>query len=185
MKGKDLQVYTISKLAKHHGLSRSTLLYYDSIGLLRPNGRASNGYRRYSEKDSDRLSMICLYRRAGLPLRDIRRVLDGGASELETALTRRLQRLNEEIEELREQQRLILGVLKAKPHAGSARFDKSSWASLLAASGFSADDMMQWHAVFERRAPADHQRFLEFLHIPPDEIAGIRERSRKGWKGRG
>jgi hypothetical protein len=36
---------------------------------------------------------------------------------------------------------------------------------------------------FERSAPEDHQEFLEFLHIPADDIKRIREWSRKGKKG--
>ena len=38
--------------------------------------------------------------------------------------------------------------------------------------------MHRWHAEFERSAPAEHQKFLEFLHIPSDEVARIREWSR-------
>jgi hypothetical protein len=47
------------------------------------------------------------------------------------------------------------------------------------AAGFTEDDMRRWHAVFEKSAPGEHREFLEFLHIPPDEIETIREWSRK------
>jgi hypothetical protein len=43
--------------------------------------------------------------------------------------------------------------------------------------------MNRWHVEFEKAAPAEHQEFLEFLHIPTDQIAGIREWSRKGSHG--
>ena len=36
---------TISQAAKKFKLSRSTLLYYDRIGLLRPTERTAAGYR--------------------------------------------------------------------------------------------------------------------------------------------
>jgi len=62
---------TISRLAKQHGLSRSTLLYYDRLGLLSPGGRLHNGYRHYTPRDEKRLGQICLYRRTGLPLAEI------------------------------------------------------------------------------------------------------------------
>jgi hypothetical protein len=48
------------------------------------------------------------------------------------------------------------------------------------ACGFSEDDMRRWHTEFERAAPAEHQEFLEFLHIPVEEIHTIREWSKKG-----
>jgi hypothetical protein len=34
--------------------------------------------------------------------------------------------------------------------------------------------MRRWHAEFEKSAPQEHQEFLEFLHIPTEEIATIR-----------
>jgi hypothetical protein len=46
-------------------------------------------------------------------------------------------------------------------------------------AGFSDDDMHRWHAQFEKSAPGEHQEFLEFLHIPADEIQSIRDWSRK------
>ncbi len=40
--------------------------------------------------------------------------------------------------------------------------------------------MKRWRVEFERAAPAEHQEFLEFLHIPADEIGRIREWGRAG-----
>ena len=47
------------------------------------------------------------------------------------------------------------------------------------ATGFSDEDMRRWHAEFEKSAPAEHQEFLEFLHIPAEELKAIREWSRQ------
>ena len=57
---------------------------------------------------------------------------------------------------------------------------KEKWTSIMKASGFSEADMHRWHVEFERSAPDDHQQFLEFLHIPTEEVHSIREWSRKG-----
>jgi hypothetical protein len=46
------------------------------------------------------------------------------------------------------------------------------------ASGLTEDDMRRFHAEFERNAPEEHQEFLEFLHIPAEEVEAIREKSR-------
>jgi len=51
--------------------------------------------------------------------------------------------------------------------------------AIMKAAGFSEDDMRRWHAEFEKSAPGEHQEFLEFLHIPPEELTRIREWSRK------
>ena len=46
---------TVTRLARHFGLSRSALLYYESIGLLKPGRRNGNNYRAYSDRDMLRL----------------------------------------------------------------------------------------------------------------------------------
>ena len=69
-------MYTIGKLARKFHISRSTLLYYDLIGLLTPSKRDSNKYRIYSDKDYERLEKIMLYREAGISLDKIRNILE-------------------------------------------------------------------------------------------------------------
>jgi DNA-binding transcriptional MerR regulator len=71
-------VYSIGKLCKASGLSRSTLLYYDSLGLLSPTQRTASNYRCYSEEDMARLEQICIYREAGVPLGQMKELLDSG-----------------------------------------------------------------------------------------------------------
>jgi len=57
---------------------------------------------------------------------------------------------------------------------------KDKWVAVMRRSGFTEDQMHAWHVEFERSAPAEHQEFLEFLRIPTEEIAKIREHSRGG-----
>lgn len=40
--------YSTGQLCKEFNLARSTLLHYDTIGLLRPSNRGSNNYRIYT-----------------------------------------------------------------------------------------------------------------------------------------
>jgi MerR family transcriptional regulator, thiopeptide resistance regulator len=56
---------------------------------------------------------------------------------------------------------------------------KDKWVSIMNATGFTEVDMHRWHQEFEKAAPGDHQEFLEYLHIPADEIVKIREWSRQ------
>jgi DNA-binding transcriptional MerR regulator len=171
---------TISEAAASQGLSRATLLYYDRIGLLKPSGRKGNGYRHYTAKDLDRLRLICLYRKTGLPLAGIRELLDKPKRELAAALERQLYDIAKQIEALRARQQVIVELLKnrrliERPGVMS----KAAWVDLLRASGFSEDDMHTWHRDFERTDPEYHQRFLELLSIPAKEITGIRAWSRR------
>jgi DNA-binding transcriptional MerR regulator len=165
---------TIGRLAKRFNLSRSTLLYYDSIGLLSPAERTSNGYRRYCATDIQRLENICLYRRTGLSLKHIRRIFDARNNSFSDLLGQRLQQINNEISELQGQQNRVLAMLQRKPPKRSGGMDRHIWSDLLAASGFSNEDMRQWHIAFEKQAPEKHQGFLEFLGIEKERIGEIR-----------
>ncbi|MFN7957231.1 MAG: MerR family transcriptional regulator [Holophagaceae bacterium] len=168
---------TISALARRFGLSRSALLHYDRIGLLRPSGRSAKDHRRYSEADAARLEAICTYRRAGLPLEAIGTLLSD-SGRLTAILRERLVALEGEMATLRGQQRLVAGLLREPDLLeGLQAMDKATWVALLRASGFTEADMDRWHEAFERTAPDRHQRFLAFLGIPPGEISGIRNRA--------
>ena len=172
---------TISALARESGLSRSTLLYYDRLGLLRPAGRSRSGYRIYSPPELERLEQICLYRQMGIPLKEIRKLLDcsGGNAAIEI-LQKRLRNLNREIANFRKQQRYILELLKQKQlQQGVDMINKERWVDIMRAAGLSDQDMQNWHRQFEKMEPEAHQEFLESLGIKTEEIAGIREWSRK------
>jgi DNA-binding transcriptional MerR regulator len=170
---------TVGRLARQQGLCRSTLLYYDRLGLLRPTNRGASNYRLYSAADARRLERICQYRQMGLPLAEIRRILEAREDSLAAVLQRRLVALNGEIDRLREQQQIILRVLQAEPRGErSTPLDKAGWIALLRAAGLDEAGMRQWHREFERRHPDDHQAFLENLGIPATEIRAIRQWSR-------
>jgi len=170
---------TISRLAKQFNLSRSTLLYYDRIGLLRPSGRSPSNYRLYTPADRRRLEAICRYRRIGLPLKAIGRILNASQEGAATALEQRLQDIDLQMQALRSQRRVIRNLLGQTPMKEMASgMNREKWTALLRASGMTDGDMLQWHAEFERLFPDDHQAFLESLGIPPEDIDAIRIFSR-------
>jgi MerR family transcriptional regulator, thiopeptide resistance regulator len=172
---------TVTRLAKSCNLARSSVLYYESIGLLTRPRRSEGNYRVYTEKDLGRLRQICIYRDAGLKLTDIRSILDAPRNDASAILRRRFVELGEGIERLRDHQRAIARLLKTTDQLRKiSMVTKEKWTAIMSAAGFSDEDMRRWHAEFEKSAPQDHQEFLEFLHIPPDEIKTIRHWSAKG-----
>jgi DNA-binding transcriptional MerR regulator len=172
---------TVSKLARRCGLSRSTILYYESIGLLMAARRSTANYRGYTEREVQRLQQICTYRNAGLNLVDIHALLERPESDAAAVLKRRLGELDAEIETRRKQQRDILRLLQGTASLGRKKMmTKEKWVGIMQAAGFTDDDMHRWHIEFERSAPEDHQEFLGSLHIVPEEIAKIRNWSRSG-----
>ena len=171
---------TITKLARACGLSRATVLYYESLGLLRASRRSAGNYRMYCDADLARLREVCAYRASGLKLGDIRSILDGPRSEAAGVLQRRLLEIASEIETLQEHQRAIARLLGGTNRLRRNRMvTKQKWVEIMRAAGFSEEQMHRWHREFEKAAPTEHQEFLEFLHIPANEVNQIREWSAK------
>lgn len=49
------------------------------------------------------------------------------------------------------------------------------WVGRFRAIGLDDAAMHAWHRLFERENPEGHQSFLEWLGLPPDRIAEIRQ----------
>jgi DNA-binding transcriptional MerR regulator len=170
---------TVSALARRCGVSRSSLLHYEALGLLRRPPRTAGNYRAYGEQDARRAQQIGVYRKVGLGLAAIRALLDQPGGDAAAILERRLIEIDSEIGTLRGHQRAILALLsRSRSFRRHQMITKEKWVAIMRSAGLGEDDMSRWHREFEKAAPADHQEFLEFLHIPADEIARIREHSR-------
>lgn len=173
---------TIRQLANQFGLSRTTLLYYDRRGLLKPEYRTSSGHRFYSDKDTERLAQICRLREAGIPLGEIDAVLEPNQSfrtPLRDALNRRLSELNQEIAALRRQQQVVISLLREPKAARKSRImTKERWVALLTSIGLDQNDRERWHQEFERLSPEAHHDFLESIGVDSKEIKAIRAWSR-------
>ena len=169
---------TITAFAKRFNLSRSTLLYYDRIGLLKPASTNAAGYRLYGEAELRRMERIDTFRSAGLPLEAIRNILEGeSGGEVEAALERQLAALNDEIARLRAQQKLVVQLLGRE--AASGRYvGVAQWVAMLEEAGVDSTGRQRWHAAFERDAPEAHREFLQSLGLSEKEITDIRQRSR-------
>ena len=169
-------MFTIGQVAKKYGLSRSTLIYYDNIGILTPSGRSESNYRLYSDNDLKKMDRMMLFRSAGLSLDSIPSLLDKKGDDLNSSLENRLSSINNEIQGLRNQQKVILNILKNESAVkGSRVITKETWVSLLEAAGLDEDGMKNWHVEFEKTSPEAHQDFLESIGIEKDEIISIRE----------
>jgi DNA-binding transcriptional MerR regulator len=70
------ELVTISEMAKLHHLTRQTLIYYDHIGLLKPVYINEHGYRFYSVYQIPVLREICLLKKLGVKLDDIKKSIE-------------------------------------------------------------------------------------------------------------
>jgi DNA-binding transcriptional MerR regulator len=73
---------TVGAVAALTGVSVRTLHHYDHTGVVVPSVRTAAGYRGYTDADIERLHMVLVYRAAGLPLDEIRRLLDDADADV-------------------------------------------------------------------------------------------------------
>lgn len=175
-----MATYSISQLAKQFGLSRSTLLHYDAIGLLQSTSRTKSNYRIYTQTEYDRLQKICTLRSTGISLKKIKSLLLEDEHSTRDHLITRMNTINVEIGQLREQQKIIIDIIGSSELSRSTRFmTKEKWVSILRSAGLDEKGMNQWHAEYERTAPEGHQDFLESLGLDNAEIEKIRNESKE------
>ena len=89
---------TVTALARRCGVSRSTLLHYESLGPLRRPPRTAGNYRVYGEQDAARVQQISVYRKVGLGLGAIRGLLGRPDGDVAAILQRRLVDIDAEID---------------------------------------------------------------------------------------
>lgn len=66
----------IGELAKHAGISRDALRFYEKYGLIAPSTRTDSGYRLYSKSDVVRISFILSAKEVGFTLNEIHQLLE-------------------------------------------------------------------------------------------------------------
>lgn len=89
------QELTVGDVASLVGVSVRTLHHWDAVGLVRPQGRTSGGYRAYSAADVGRVHRVLVYQELGFALTKIAALLDDPAVD-ETEQLRQQRRLLEE-----------------------------------------------------------------------------------------
>jgi DNA-binding transcriptional MerR regulator len=91
---------TVGAVAALTGVSVRTLHHYDHIGLVVPSVRTPAGYRGYTDADIERLHLVLVYRSVGMPLDEIRKVLDDSGADVLEHLRRQHMLLLEQADRL-------------------------------------------------------------------------------------
>lgn len=64
----------LNEIVKEVGMTKRAIKYYEEKGLLTVN-KDNNGYRNYSNQDVDTLKKISVYRKLGMGIKDIQKLL--------------------------------------------------------------------------------------------------------------
>ena len=102
----------IKEVAEISRLPAKTIRFYEEIGLVRP-GRASNGYRRFDQRDLHKLAFIGRARSLGFSVEDCRTLLslyedrDRASAEVRRIAEHHLGRVEAKIAELEAMKRTL------------------------------------------------------------------------------
>jgi DNA-binding transcriptional MerR regulator len=160
-------MYRIGVLIKKFNISRTTLLYYDSINLLNPSTRTEKNYRLYSNEDVKKLELILIYKEMGVNLKDIRMLLDN-KKDKKKILEDVLIRLDSDINLIQNKRIKMLKTLKNIKSSQSSKV--SVFADVIKSLGIEHTD---FHVIFEKKDIKEHREFLRFLGLSEDEIKKI------------
>jgi len=103
--------WTIRDLANASGVTSRTLRHYEQIGLLLPSRVGYKRYRFYGEAEVARLYRILSLRELGLPLTEIKNLLDTGGN-LDAVLREHRQLLTEQLSKLLTRIALLDGTIQ-------------------------------------------------------------------------
>ena len=140
--------HTVKQVAKLSGVSVRALHHYDEIGLLKPACVGANGYRYYGQEELLRLQQILFHRELGLPLEEIRRLLDAPGFDRVAALKMHRTKLAADAQRYRRLMRTIDETLAALE--GATTMDRKAMYK-----GFDPEKQASYEAwVTDRYGPA-------------------------------
>lgn len=153
--------YRIQAFAAVTGVTVKALLHYDRLGLLRPP-RTASGHRIYTPRDRQRLDQIVALKFLGLPLKQIRAVLQGETLPLCQALRAQRERLSADRDRL---DRAVEAIQRVEAAIAEGRGSDASLLRELTASILGSDVEAVRHYFTEAAWKVSRQHFEK----PPRE----------------
>lgn len=98
----------INEIEKNLGIPKATIRFYEKEGLISPQ-RNENSYREYSGEDVELMKKIIIFRKIGIPVEDIRAVLNDEVS-LQDMLLKNMFSLHRQMEELKGAMKLCMTI---------------------------------------------------------------------------
>lgn len=90
------RLMTVNEVVKIAGVTKRTIQYYDSIGLLPAKKRSENGYRLFGEESLETLKTIAHYKAMGFELKEIKNILYTEEYDVALALKGKQEQLKRE-----------------------------------------------------------------------------------------
>jgi Cd(II)/Pb(II)-responsive transcriptional regulator len=116
----------ISELARSTGTPVATIRYYERIGLIPTPARTTSNYRAYAEPHAARLDFVRSCRGLGMPLKEIRTLLDfcdhpqRHCADVNVLLDRHIEHVEARVAELKSLSRHLRDLRAVCRSAGTA-----------------------------------------------------------------
>ena len=118
-------VYSTGEFAKHFGIKKDTLFYYDKIGLFSPEVVGDNGYRYYTASQIHTFRILLSLRELNFPIKVISEYFKKPSPEKLIKITSsQLKQIEQEMEKLTRIQAFIQNISDCLYEAQEADFDK-------------------------------------------------------------
>ncbi|KXF83377.1 MerR family transcriptional regulator [Enterovibrio coralii] len=158
-------MYRISELGELVGLSRTTLLYYEKLGLIQGE-RLGNGYRTYSERDLQRLRLILQLQAGGLTLKECQACLEAKIDR--DLLMNRLQALDDEIVQKQRSRALLASLLGEEGqtdwHDQASKVAPDEHLAWLIKQGFDEKEALRLKWLSKNMN--EHEQYMaDFMHV--------------------
>lgn len=163
--------YTVKQLADIARVSVRALHHYDDIGLLKPASIGGNGYRYYGRPELYRLQQILLYREFGVPLDEIRTILDAPGFDVAAALRGHRDRLAERLEQQQQMLRVVDETLARMEDTTMQDKKLYDWQSPEKRNAYKQWLVERYGAQVDAALEASRKHFE---NLPPEEKAAVR-----------
>lgn len=150
---------SISQICKIVGISRSTLLYYERIGIISPARNSENGYRDYTEDDIHALVLIRQLKKAGFSLKQASSIMEGDLDP--EIILSHFHSLEQEIQELKVAHEMVRSLVIYSTGEHPKTIPQTNPAGI-------------WHAELEKVAGEAHAEWLKRLGFDEKEQLYIR-----------
>jgi DNA-binding transcriptional MerR regulator len=179
---------TVGAVATLTGVSVRTLHHYDHIGLVVPSVRTPAGYRGYTDADIERLHLVLVYRSVGLPLDEIRTLLDDESADVVEHLRRQHELLLEQAERLEHTIKAVEELMNA--HRDGIQLTAEEQVEIFGTDAFSEEyaaeaeqrwgDTDAWKQSQQRVSQLGKQDWIEIKAEGDALLAALAEAKRSG-----
>lgn len=127
------------------GLTKKSIRYYEEEGLLNPKRNSLNDYRDYNDEDINTLKLIKFLRNLNVPVSEIKKLKSKELS-LEECMRERIQKINEDEENLEKIKNMCLEIIQSKDDFYNIDITKYSFTmNILNKEGFTMKDVGRKH----------------------------------------